>query len=76
MDFLQRNPRYSAALRSRTTQGFVRGLQEAGYATDPRYAAKILGIRDQLRRMSVESVTQTEPPTQVSAARADKAAKG
>lgn len=43
--FLKSNPRYQQAL-ARTDDGptFVRSLHEAGYATDPRYAAKITTI--------------------------------
>ncbi len=43
--FLKSNPRYQLAL-TRADDGptFVRSLHEAGYATDPRYAAKITTI--------------------------------
>lgn len=34
-------PRYRAALNTGSTEGFAQGLQKAGYATDPQYAAKI-----------------------------------
>lgn len=45
VDFLQRNPRYRHALQQAPDPGaFLRGLQEAGYATDPSYADKILDI--------------------------------
>ncbi|MGQ0528864.1 MAG: flagellar assembly peptidoglycan hydrolase FlgJ [Panacagrimonas sp.] len=41
--FLKTNPRYAEALRQGTdAQGFAQGLQEAGYATDPAYASKLL----------------------------------
>jgi flagellar protein FlgJ len=36
--------RYDAALRAGTGEGYLRGLQAGGYATDPRYADKILSI--------------------------------
>ncbi len=43
--FLRGNPRYADALRrAGDPEAFVRGLQEAGYATDPRYADKVLAI--------------------------------
>lgn len=43
--FLKENPRYQNALESAgNDQDFVRGLQGAGYATDPNYAEKILSI--------------------------------
>ncbi len=45
VNFLQSNPRYRHALeRAGEPEAFVRGLQEAGYATDPSYADKILSI--------------------------------
>lgn len=43
--FLKQNPRYQEALlKNDSNEGFVRGLQKAGYATDPAYATKILSI--------------------------------
>lgn len=45
VNFLQQNPRYRDALaQAPDAEGYVRGLQAAGYATDPRYADKILSI--------------------------------
>ena len=45
VNFLEANPRYRAALdHGGNTHDFLRGLQEAGYATDPRYAEKIDNI--------------------------------
>jgi len=42
---LKTNPRYQKALQAGTSvAGFARGLQQAGYATDPSYAAKIAAI--------------------------------
>lgn len=38
---LTENPRYSAAASSRDGAGFARALQNAGYASDPQYAAKL-----------------------------------
>ncbi len=35
------NPRYGAVLGSQDASAFARGLQRAGYATDPAYAAKL-----------------------------------
>ena len=49
VSFLRGNPRYMDALAKRgSDEHFVRGLQEAGYATDPEYADKILAIQQQL----------------------------
>ncbi|MEZ5569414.1 MAG: flagellar assembly peptidoglycan hydrolase FlgJ [Halioglobus sp.] len=45
VDFLSGNPRYQSALESAPdSRAFLRGLQDAGYATDPAYAEKILSI--------------------------------
>jgi len=42
---LKNSPRYQAALKAGTdVRGFAQGLQRAGYATDPGYAAKIAAI--------------------------------
>lgn len=68
--FLRRNPRYRGALASTTGEDFIRGLQQAGYATDPSYASKILGIRDRLERLSASAETQ------VSTTQADTRAEG
>jgi flagellar protein FlgJ len=43
--FLKENPRYAQALANADdSAAYVRELQKAGYATDPRYANKILAI--------------------------------
>ncbi len=45
VQFLRSNPRYAEALQmAGDDDAFVKSLQRAGYATDPRYADKILGI--------------------------------
>lgn len=45
--FLQENPRYADTLRqAHDPRLFVQSLQEAGYATDTRYGAKIAGIME------------------------------
>lgn len=45
VSFLKTNPRYAQALRhGGDMRHFVQGLQNAGYATDPAYAQKILKI--------------------------------
>lgn len=44
-NFIQQNPRYRHALEvASEPEAYVRGLQDAGYATDPAYADKILTI--------------------------------
>lgn len=37
-------PRYAGAVASGTAEGYARGLQAGGYATDPDYASKIISI--------------------------------
>jgi flagellar protein FlgJ len=45
--FLQQNPRYREALaRGEDGPAFLRGIAEAGYATDPDYADKLRRIHD------------------------------
>jgi flagellar protein FlgJ len=44
VSFLKGNGRYEQAISQQDAAGFVRGLQAAGYATDPNYANKILSI--------------------------------
>lgn len=45
VDFLRSNPRYSKALASTAdSRTFFKELQKAGYATDPRYAAKLTSV--------------------------------
>ncbi|MCC6656958.1 MAG: flagellar assembly peptidoglycan hydrolase FlgJ [Rhodocyclaceae bacterium] len=38
---LASNPRYAGVLNQQDAAGFARGLQQAGYATDPMYAEKL-----------------------------------
>lgn len=70
VSFLRRNPRYRDALASASGEDFIRGLQRAGYATDPTYAAKVLSIRDRMRALSGSRGTQ------VSALPADSSQEG
>lgn len=42
--FLQSQPRYRDALTADSATDFARGLQQAGYATDPEYSSKIRSI--------------------------------
>ncbi|MBS7457202.1 flagellar assembly peptidoglycan hydrolase FlgJ [Coralloluteibacterium stylophorae] len=44
--FLKNNPRYADAVGQSDTRRFASALQRAGYATDPRYAAKITAIAE------------------------------
>jgi flagellar protein FlgJ len=45
--FFQQNPRYAAALAARDDpRQFAREINRAGYATDPGYAPKLIGLMD------------------------------
>jgi len=45
VDFIRSNPRYQQALSSAgNDQAYIRAIADAGYATDPRYADKVIGI--------------------------------
>ncbi len=47
--FIEGNPRYRAALtQAGDPRAYAHALQSAGYATDPRYAQKIVQIHDQI----------------------------
>ena len=65
VDFLQRNPRYRAALDTTSDPAaYFDALQRAGYATDPAYADKIKRILDsepvqRIRRQVQEGTTVT-----------------
>ena len=82
--FLKRNPRYGNALESRTAEDFIRGLQHAGYATDPRYANKVLSLRERILAFGAliapdsapKPAPTAIPETQVSTAPADTPVSG
>ena len=42
--FLKRNPRYKACFLCTTAPAFARALAQAGYATDPEYANKLIAV--------------------------------
>jgi len=45
VNFVQGRERYNSALQHKgSDRHYIQGLQQAGYATDPDYADKILGI--------------------------------
>lgn len=49
VDFLRSNPRYQGALANTgDSKAFLNALQNAGYATDPAYAEKVLAVLDGL----------------------------
>lgn len=51
--FLEHNPRYSNALNhGGNNEAFIRGIHQAGYATDPQYADKVLQVKAQIDQMN------------------------
>ncbi len=44
--FLRRNPRYKACFLCTNAPAFARSLVQAGYATDPEYANKLIAVMD------------------------------
>lgn len=44
VDFIRNSSRYEQALQSDSSENYIRHLSEAGYATDPAYAEKIISI--------------------------------
>jgi flagellum-specific peptidoglycan hydrolase FlgJ len=44
VEFFKRNPRYKACFNETTGPGWCRAVAAAGYATDPDYAEKLLGM--------------------------------
>lgn len=50
--FLNENPRYTTALRhGGSNEEFIRGIHQAGYATDPSYADKVLRVKAKIDQM-------------------------
>jgi flagellar protein FlgJ len=46
---LKSNPRYQPVIQaSNDPTGFAKGMQQAGYATDPHYASKLIDIMNQM----------------------------
>ncbi|SFP37152.1 flagellar protein FlgJ [Nitrosomonas cryotolerans] len=43
-NLLLNNPRYAAVIKNQDAAAFAYGLQQAGYATDPKYADKLIRI--------------------------------
>ncbi|STO56788.1 flagellar assembly peptidoglycan hydrolase FlgJ [Grimontia hollisae] len=55
VSFLNRNPRYTTALQQTAEpEQFIRGLHQAGYATDPQYADKVLSVFDRVKGMMAQ----------------------
>ncbi len=52
--FLKANPRYQPCFVCQTTEAFARALLKAGYATDPFYADKLLGLINQHKLLDLD----------------------
>lgn len=44
VEFFKRNPRYAKCWQEKTGEGWARAVAAAGYATDPKYADKLIAI--------------------------------
>ena len=53
---LSNNPRYAAVASAATPEQGARALQAAGYATDPKYAQKLVGMIQQFKNMGEKVV--------------------
>lgn len=57
VSFIKQNPRYSDALEQvENPDKYIQELQKAGYATDPRYAEKVMAIYNSRKMIAEESV--------------------
>ena len=52
--FLKRNPRYKACFLCTTAQAFAQALVQAGYATDPDYANKLIALMNRHQLQSLD----------------------
>lgn len=44
VEFFKRNPRYGKCWQEKTGEGWARAVAAAGYATDPKYAEKLISV--------------------------------
>jgi flagellar rod assembly protein/muramidase FlgJ len=56
--FLRRNPRYKACFACTTAQAFAKALSQAGYATDPAYSDKVIGLIKQHNLLALDGEAQ------------------
>ncbi len=52
--FLKRNSRYKACFACTNAQAFAKALAQAGYATDPAYADKVVGLIKQHNLLALD----------------------
>lgn len=63
--FIQEQPRYAAALEhGGSDERYIQAIADAGYATDPQYAARVLQVADS-PRLSVLSPTESAHDTAI-----------
>ena len=55
--FLRRNPRYKACFACANAPAFARALAQAGYATDPAYADKVIIMMKQHNLLALDGGT-------------------
>jgi flagellar protein FlgJ len=66
---LSGNPRYAGALNTGTdVRAFATALQRGGYATDPRYADKLVSVAAEIASLNVKSF-KSAPESPIQAAR-------
>ncbi|MFS2224017.1 flagellar assembly peptidoglycan hydrolase FlgJ [Pantoea sp. B65] len=56
VNLLSSNPRYAAVANASTAEQGAMALQAAGYATDPKYADKLVGMIQQFKSMGEKAV--------------------
>ncbi|MEM6159704.1 flagellar assembly peptidoglycan hydrolase FlgJ [Erwinia sp. P6884] len=56
VSLITKNPRYAAVTTADTPEQGARALQAAGYATDPKYAQKLVGMIEQFKNMGEKAV--------------------
>jgi len=62
VNFLQSNDRYDKALSTNgNSERFMQGLQQAGYATDPQYARKVIQIARNMNTYQTVASLGTSP---------------
>jgi flagellar rod assembly protein/muramidase FlgJ len=54
--FLKQNPRYKACFLCTTAPAFAHALAQAGYATDPDYANKLIALMSKHQLQSLDGV--------------------
>jgi len=52
--FLKQNPRYQPCFQCLTAEAFAQALAKAGYATDPGYASKVIGLMNQHKLQALD----------------------